>query len=280
MPDTTVTVDTSKLNWQMVRLEQAVGTEFGPQVVQQEVKGFVTSMERQPPNDVDKAQKNVDKAMRRGVKPLDARTAISLLGKRDSRLAKRLEKLGIYVNNVTEAPLTPTQQAAVLAIIQNMQKKGGALTQWRQIAAAQIHSTIVEQQNIWGNVPKGLPYFTTDVFAWEGNLAAEQLAVGVLKSGWNAAANATGVPVEDYVSKHGQKWGTYEFGAGENGATATLTNNGVKLPTYEATVDRVLAGRQVAMATKLRALLAGRAVNLGFMKVAGESWTRSTPTGG
>ena len=280
MPDTTISVDTSTLNFQMVRLEQAVGTEFGPQVVQQEVKGFVQSMERQPPNDQEKAQKNVDKALRKGVRPLDAKTAIALLGQRDSRLSKRLEKLGIYANNADDVPLSPQQQSAVLAIIQNMKNKGGALTRWREIVAGQIHSTIQDNQNIWGNVPKGLPYFTTDVLAWEGNLAAEQLAVGVLKSGWNAGANATGVPVADYVAKHGQKWGTYEFGAGDNGATATLTNNGVKLPTYEATVDRVLAGRQVAMATKLRALLSAKAVNLGFMKVEGSSWTRNIPTGG
>ena len=279
MPDTTVSVDTSTLNWQMVRLEQAVGTEFGPQVVQQEVKGFVQSMERQPPKDQEKAHKNVEKALRKGVKPLDARTAIALLGERNSRLASRLEKLGIYGNNVAETPLSPSQQSAVLAIIQNMRKKGGALTRWREIASAQIHSTTEENQNIWGNIPKSLPYFTTDVLAWEGNLAAEQLAVGILKSGWNAAANATGVPTEDYIAKHGEAWGSYAFANGENGSTATLTNNGVKLPTYEATVDRALAGRQVAMATKLRALLAGRAVNLGFTKIEGQSWTRGVPGG-
>lgn len=261
--DTTLTLDFSRLNWKMVRLAEFLGNEAGPLVVLQEAKGFVEGMEVAPPKKSG-AQKRIERSIYNAVTLLSGQRVWSLLG--GNALRKRLRQLGI---SATDSPLDARQIQAVLAIFQNIPRYAA----WTPVAGGEIPSHVKSLTNKWGRVDSRKPFYTTDFFAFQGYLAQELLNAGIVKSGWAASAYALGVELDGYIAKHGTRWGTYAPDLqNPNGASVTMTNNGVKLPDYEATVGSVIAGREKAMGTKLAALMQGKAINLGFATVEGESW--------
>ena len=109
---------------------------------------------------------------------------------------------------------------------------------------------------------------------WISNQAADaylkyvQKKVGLGKAGFAAAAMACGVRVPAWIRRHMAKAGTAQVQFGQNPfVTARTTGN--KIPDLQRVVDSALKIRYKVTLSKYRALLANRAVNLGFAKVKG-----------
>jgi hypothetical protein len=109
---------------------------------------------------------------------------------------------------------------------------------------------------------------------WISNEAADaylkytQKKVGLAKAGFAAAAMACGVRVPSWIRRHMAKAGTAQVQFGQNPFVSARTT-GNKIPDLQRVVDSALKIRYKVTLSKYRALLANRAVNLGFAKVKG-----------
>jgi hypothetical protein len=99
-------------------------------------------------------------------------------------------------------------------------------------------------------------------------LKAVQSRVGYAKAGFAAAALACGIRIPAWVSRHAQRAGISSVNFGANPyVIGTATN--IKVPNASRYVDAGLKFREKITLKKVDALLANRAVNLGFAKVDG-----------
>ena len=109
---------------------------------------------------------------------------------------------------------------------------------------------------------------------WITNQAADaylkyvQKKVGLGKAGFAAAAMACGVRVPSWIRRHMAKAGTAQVQFGQNPFVSARTT-GNKIPDLQRVVDSALKIRYKVTLSKYRAVLANRAVNLGFAKVKG-----------
>jgi hypothetical protein len=109
---------------------------------------------------------------------------------------------------------------------------------------------------------------------WVTNQAADaylkyvQKKVGLGKAGFAAAAMACGVRVPAWIRRHMAKAGTAQVQFGQNPFVSARTT-GNKIPDLQRVVDSALKIRYKVTLSKYRAVLANRAVNLGFAKVKG-----------
>jgi hypothetical protein len=109
---------------------------------------------------------------------------------------------------------------------------------------------------------------------WVTNQAADaylkytQKKVGLAKAGFAAAAMACGVRVPAWIRRHMAKAGTAQVQFGQNPFVSARTT-GNKIPDLQRVVDSALKIRYKVTLSKVRALIANRAVNLGFAKVKG-----------
>jgi len=109
---------------------------------------------------------------------------------------------------------------------------------------------------------------------WISNQAADaylkhvQKKVGLAKAGFAAAAMACGVRVPSWIRRHMAKAGTAQVQFGQNPFVSARTT-GNKIPDLQRVVDSALKIRYKVTLSKVRALIANRAVNLGFAKVKG-----------
>ena len=109
---------------------------------------------------------------------------------------------------------------------------------------------------------------------WVTNQAADaylkytQKKVGLAKAGFAAAAMACGVRVPAWIRRHMAKAGTAQVQFGQNPFVSARTT-GNKIPDLQRVVDSALKIRYKVTLSKIRALNANRAVNLGFAKVKG-----------
>lgn len=95
-----------------------------------------------------------------------------------------------------------------------------------------------------------------------------QSSVGFSKAGFAAAALACGIRLPAWVRRHSQQAGIASVNFGSNPyVTGTATN--IKIPNASRYVDSGLKFREKITLKKVDAILANRAVNLGFAKVDG-----------
>ena len=95
-----------------------------------------------------------------------------------------------------------------------------------------------------------------------------QKKVGLAKAGFAAAAMACGVRVPAWIRRHMAKAGNAQVHFGANPFVVARTT-GNKIPDLQRVVDGALKIRYKITISKYRAVLANRAVNLGFAKVKG-----------
>lgn len=99
-------------------------------------------------------------------------------------------------------------------------------------------------------------------------LSAVQSRVGYAKAGFAAAAIACGMRLPAWVRRHSQRAGVASVNFGANPyVTGTATN--IKVPNPSRYVDAGLKFREKITLKKVDAILANRAVNLGFARVDG-----------
>ena len=109
---------------------------------------------------------------------------------------------------------------------------------------------------------------------WISNQAADaylkhvQKKVGLGKAGFAAAAMACGVRVPSWIRRHMAKAGTAQVQFGQNPFVSARTTRN-QIPDLQRVVDSALKIRYKVTLSKIRALNANRAVNLGFAKVKG-----------
>jgi hypothetical protein len=109
---------------------------------------------------------------------------------------------------------------------------------------------------------------------WISNQAADaylkytQKKVGLAKAGFAAAAMACGVRVPAWIRRHMAKAGIAQVQFGQNPFVSARTT-GNKIPDLQRVVDSALKIRYKVTLNKFRAVMANRAVNLGFTKVGG-----------
>jgi hypothetical protein len=95
--------------------------------------------------------------------------------------------------------------------------------------------------------------------------------VGWHMAGWAPLAQLVGAPVKAWVAKTrlAAVSGTATANFSPNGRAFVLaTNYDVKIPGYQKIVNHVMAARIRVAATKLDRLIKGKAVNLGFTRIA------------
>jgi hypothetical protein len=90
--------------------------------------------------------------------------------------------------------------------------------------------------------------------------------VGWKYGGFNSAAANLGFKLPQWVSRHGAAPGSFSAELGKTGKARalTITNQSFKKPTFNTHIERVMALRVRAMATKVSRIIKGEAVNLGF----------------
>lgn len=99
-------------------------------------------------------------------------------------------------------------------------------------------------------------------------LRAVQSRVGYAKAGFAAAAIACGIRIPAWVLRHAKRAGVANVNFGENPyVIGTATN--IKVPNPGRYVEAGLKFREKITLKKVDAILANRAVNLGFAKVDG-----------
>lgn len=98
-------------------------------------------------------------------------------------------------------------------------------------------------------------------------LAYVQKSVGLAKAGFAAAAIACGIRVPAWIRRHAGKAGNAQVGFGANPYVIARTS-GNKIPNMQRIVDGAVRIREKVTLQKVNAILAGRAVNLGFVKVS------------
>lgn len=274
----TVQFDTSGFNRAMSRLREAVPNEMAPELLNYQGAAFVRTMMKSPPV-YNKAAKRITRTMTQAVTPLTQQKVWSLLGG-NPRLAKRLRQLGISPGSTA-----PLSRAALDAIIgtsglgrgKNFFRGGGILQNigryrdWTAVNGGQLEAHIKSKQDQWGRVERRQPFYTTAIPEYKSLLRKELKARGLLKAGWATAAQFLGVKMPAYIANQ-TRWGSYENQARSSVPLILMTNDAVKLPDYEIFVDRALEIRQLAMERQLLAIFRGKAVNLGFTTIAGESW--------
>ena len=95
-----------------------------------------------------------------------------------------------------------------------------------------------------------------------------QKKVGLAKAGFAAAAMACGVRVPSWIRRHMAKAGNAQVQFGANPFVVARTS-GNQIPDLQRVVDGALKIRYKITISKFRAVLANRAVNLGFTRVGG-----------
>lgn len=84
-----------------------------------------------------------------------------------------------------------------------------------------------------------------------------QARIGYLQSGWGRAARAVGLPMKNWVARHGQSDGGY-VAPQINNLRIEATNRSSKYPGYQRIVDFAIAARARSLAAELKAIVAGR----------------------
>jgi hypothetical protein len=98
--------------------------------------------------------------------------------------------------------------------------------------------------------------------------------VGWTVAGWVPAAKATGARYKKFSEKLADDSGVvrYWFGkASQSQPFISALNKNVKIPNYQSKIDAAFNSRTRTTLKKIDRLLAGKAVNLGFIKVQGAS---------
>lgn len=130
----------------------------------------------------------------------------------------------------------------------------------------------VSKRNRYGRVRRKSYVMTTDKTVYRRYLRDVQSRVGWAASGWIPAAKATGARYKKFSDRFGSASGyvNYWFGpANAKPPYLTATHKNVKIPNYQDKINAAFASRTDTTLRKVKRLLAGKAVNLGFTRVQG-----------
>jgi hypothetical protein len=136
-----------------------------------------------------------------------------------------------------------------------------------QVAEAHLRS-----RNKYGRIPRdlgNLAAFKADVRRYR---KAIEDRVGWTVAGWIPAAKANGAKYKKFAERLADQSGVVRYWFGDSNRKApfiSAVNFNVKIPGYQRSIDAAFRSRTQTTEKKIKRLLAGGAVNLGFTKVEG-----------
>jgi len=130
-----------------------------------------------------------------------------------------------------------------------------------------------EQQTPWRRI-KGKPRVLAFGSDFRRVRAMMEDRVGWTVSGWNSSAKVTGARYKKFSDKlKAQAGGNIRFGSVQSSfgpqPFIKATAHNVKIPNYQRMIDAAVNSRVRTTVKKVAAVLANRAVNLGFTRVGG-----------
>jgi|688.fasta_scaffold210893_3 hypothetical protein len=139
-----------------------------------------------------------------------------------------------------------------------------------------------QRRNNRGRVESGKKQYASYIADAKAVRKEIQSRVGWTLSGWVPAAKATGARYLKFSDRFGAKSGTQSSNFNTPNPFIIGRNFNVKIPNYQSKVTSALRSRTGTTVKKLERVLAGRAVNLGFIRVQGNgavpAATPPTPT--
>lgn len=145
------------------------------------------------------------------------------------------------------------------------------LNRWKGSPRFTMDKSLIEPEHLRKRTKYGRVHAKPSLFAFartvNGYLKNVQSRVGWAKGAWVAALIATGGRAPNWYGRHSGNAGYALANFGENPSVSATARN-IKIPGYQKTVTAAVRSRERTTQKKIDALIAGRAVNLGFMTVA------------
>lgn len=146
-------------------------------------------------------------------------------------------------------------------VFNHLNAKGGYYSGWKfEDFSPSLHHF---QQSRRGRVDTEKRVLTPQIQEWKAYLEKLQGAVGRARGGWTASAQAVGLSLPQWVTRHAEG-GRVEAIMQPGLVQFTFINRAVFIPDYREKVELALAGREKAMANDLRRMYAGLASHAGF----------------
>lgn len=278
-----VTLNSSKLDYALQRLASAARVDLG-KVIKQEGGNVAKSiMMILPPTPVPGTTKPRGSGLSLKAKQQGENAIKSDLFGGRRRSGARYASIGLF-QRIGGSTLQPpkrarTETAAVRLGWERSKTIRIYFKFWRPNASdSELNNFHLRFRNKYGRVPFvsqstiGRQKVQDQMWISDGvadrYLSAVQSRVGYAKAGFAAAAIACGMRLPAWVRRHSQRAGVASVNFGANPyVTGTATN--IKVPNPSRYVDAGLKFREKITLKKVDAILANRAVNLGFAKVDG-----------
>jgi hypothetical protein len=146
-------------------------------------------------------------------------------------------------------------------VFDHLNKKGGYYSGWQFVDfSPALHHQVQSRR---GRVDTDHRVLTPQVQEWKNYLAQLQQNVGRARGGWTKSAQAVGLSLPQWVTRHGAG-GAVQAIVQPGLIQFTFTNRSVFIPDYRTKVELALAGREKAMAADLRRMYAGFTTHAGF----------------
>lgn len=278
-----VTLNSSKLDYALQRLASAARVDLG-KVIKQEGGNVAKSiMMILPPTPVAGTTKPRGSGLSLKAKQQGENAIKSDLFGGRRRSGARYASIGLF-QRIGGSTLQPpkrarTETAAVRLGWERSKTIRIYFKFWRPNASdSELNNFHLRFRNKYGRVPFvsqstiGRQKVQDQMWISDGvadrYLSAVQSRVGYAKAGFAAAAIACGMRLPAWVRRHSQRAGVASVNFGANPyVTGTATN--IKVPDPSRYVDAGLKFREKITLKKVDAILANRAVNLGFARVDG-----------
>jgi hypothetical protein len=281
-----ITLNSGKLDLALERLAQSARVDLG-KVIKQEAGNVARSiMMILPPTtrDAGTAAKPKSSGLAKAAKEQGENAIKSDLfgGRRKSDA--RYSSIGLF-QRIGSSTLQPPKRARTQTAAVNLGWERSKTIRiyhkfWRENASNdEMRKFHLRYRNKYGRVPfvsqSTIGRWKVQDQMWISNSSADsylksvQEKVGWAKAGFAAATLATGQRVPAWVRRHAARAGveSHNFTGDKPFLTGTATN--IKVPNPERYIDAALQFRAKITLKKVDAILANRAVNLGFARISG-----------
>jgi hypothetical protein len=238
-----IKVDTRELENQLYLLAKAARVTPG-EVIKNETKQLVQNIIKlTPPKNLAQGRKRIAGDLTRIVYPLDA-NQIKWAPLKKAVEEKNVAKMTALLKNKTKGPKFDytNYPAAIRRQHEKMRTKYGRINRGVKPVLAALKADAAR--------------YTKSI----------QSRVGWAKAGFTAAARAAGWEPPGWINKHAAKAGSAIANFGENPRIVAVARN-IKIPGFQRVVDNAVKNRERVIVRQIDRVLAGKATNLGFMRV-------------
>jgi hypothetical protein len=248
---------TRELEAALARLASAARVEYG-QVIKQEAKYLLqTLLKFTPPQSRPQGNAAVARDMNMLTTPFA------------HRYFQERETQGGFYRSI--ARYVRTRQSGKLQALFNNPNLKGFYGLQLLTTKQEIEKVHKQRRTRYGRVHSGNNQYASYMADAKAVRKEIQSRVGWTLSGWIPAAKATGARYLKFSDRFGAKSGTQSSNFNTPNPFIIGRNYNVKIPNYQNDVTQALQSRTGTTIKKLERVLAGKAVNLGFVRVKGGS---------